>query len=179
MLIWLLASQLDNKIPADAEFIKKQIGVSGEIDFNELISKGFLIDASGLLASCKQVAILETETETETETDKKDNTYVLSKKNQNGCRIDYFLSNHPDGGIDSKNCPDELGNWAIEEFRWDIPKTMSVWGMFCDYWISKTGAGATKRDWPATWRNWCRKAAEQDARTDYILTQQTKRSYQK
>jgi hypothetical protein len=110
---------------------------------------------------------------------KKDNTYVLSKKNTNGCRIDYFFSNHPDGGIDSKNCPDELGNWAIEEFRWDIPKTMGVWGSFCDYWLSKTGAGATKRDWPATWRNWCRKAAEQDARSDYILTQQTKRSYQK
>ena len=80
MLIWLLASQLDNKIPADAEFIRKQIGVSGEIDFNELISKGFLIDDSGLLAGRKQVAILETETETETETDKKEDTNVSSKK---------------------------------------------------------------------------------------------------
>lgn len=27
---------------------------------------------------------------------------------------------------------------------------------FRDYWISKSGSGATKLDWLATWRNWCR-----------------------
>jgi hypothetical protein len=27
---------------------------------------------------------------------------------------------------------------------------------FRDFWISKTGASATKLDWLATWRNWCR-----------------------
>jgi hypothetical protein len=31
---------------------------------------------------------------------------------------------------------------------------------FSDYWRSKTGAGSAKRDWPATWRNWIRTAAE-------------------
>lgn len=31
---------------------------------------------------------------------------------------------------------------------------------FRDYWISKSGASATKVDWNATWRNWCRKASE-------------------
>jgi len=29
---------------------------------------------------------------------------------------------------------------------------------FRDFWISKTGAGATKQDWAATWRNWTRNA---------------------
>lgn len=28
---------------------------------------------------------------------------------------------------------------------------------FRDYWISKSGAGATKTDWLATWRNWIRR----------------------
>jgi len=74
MLIWLLASQLDNKIPADADYIKAQIGVSQDIDLKELIDKGFLVDDSNTLAECKQVAIVETETynqeaEKETETD--------------------------------------------------------------------------------------------------------------
>jgi hypothetical protein len=69
MLIWLLASQMDNKIPADERYIRNQIGVTGEIDFNELIDKGFLIDDSNTLARRKQSAIGETETETETETD--------------------------------------------------------------------------------------------------------------
>ena len=62
MLIWLLASQLENKIPNDAAWIAKQIGVSGKVELNPLISSGFLV-ASNALAGCKQVAMVETETE--------------------------------------------------------------------------------------------------------------------
>jgi hypothetical protein len=69
MLIWLLASQMENRIPADPDFIRQRIGIKEKPNLKELIDKGFLVDASNALASCKQVAI--TETETETETDKK------------------------------------------------------------------------------------------------------------
>jgi hypothetical protein len=31
---------------------------------------------------------------------------------------------------------------------------------FCDFWRAKSGAGATKLDWDATWRNWCRKESD-------------------
>lgn len=31
---------------------------------------------------------------------------------------------------------------------------------FRDYWAAKAGAGGTKADWGATWRNWVRKAGE-------------------
>ena len=31
---------------------------------------------------------------------------------------------------------------------------------FRNYWTAKTGAGATKRDWSATWRNWILNAME-------------------
>jgi hypothetical protein len=31
---------------------------------------------------------------------------------------------------------------------------------FRDYWTARTGAGASKLDWSATWRNWCRRDAE-------------------
>jgi hypothetical protein len=31
---------------------------------------------------------------------------------------------------------------------------------FRDYWRAKSGAGATKLDWDATWRIWCRKEAD-------------------
>jgi hypothetical protein len=31
---------------------------------------------------------------------------------------------------------------------------------FVDYWRGKSGAGGTKLDWPATWRNWMRTANE-------------------
>jgi hypothetical protein len=31
---------------------------------------------------------------------------------------------------------------------------------FRNYWLAKSGAGAVKRDWPATWRNWTLSALE-------------------
>jgi hypothetical protein len=34
--------------------------------------------------------------------------------------------------------------------------------VFVDFWIAKPGQGGTKLDWPATWRNWMRRA-ERDA----------------
>jgi len=34
---------------------------------------------------------------------------------------------------------------------------------FKDYWSAASGANARKHDWDATWRNWCRKAAENPA----------------
>ena len=35
---------------------------------------------------------------------------------------------------------------------------------FSDYWHAKTGRDATKADWQATWRNWCRTALERSPR---------------
>ena len=70
MLMWLLASQMDNKIPADAKWIASRIGCDKDkIDLKHLISCGFISDDSNALADCKQSAIAETETETEAETE--------------------------------------------------------------------------------------------------------------
>ena len=56
ILIWLLASQMDGKIPNDPEWLKKNLGLEDEIDVKPLIEGGFLVDASKVLASCKQSA---------------------------------------------------------------------------------------------------------------------------
>ena len=53
---------------------------------------------------------------------------------------------------------DEMVIWARRETpgvdgRYETAK-------FIDYWRGKSGKDATKTDWPATWRNWMRKAAE-------------------
>lgn len=37
---------------------------------------------------------------------------------------------------------------------------------FIDYWRGKSGKDATKTDWPATWRNWMRKASERAGPTE-------------
>jgi hypothetical protein len=66
----LLASKLDNKIPADPEWIARQIGASSRVDLQALADAG-LIHASNLSATCYTLsASTERETETETETEK-------------------------------------------------------------------------------------------------------------
>jgi len=66
--IWLLATQLDNKIPDDPEWLKVQIGAKSRIDIQLYLRHNDLVQhASNMLAECKQDAIGETETETETE----------------------------------------------------------------------------------------------------------------
>jgi len=63
ILLWLLASQMDNKIPNDPEWIKKQIGIKTNLDLKDLLNHGFILLASDTLAPCKQSDIVETETE--------------------------------------------------------------------------------------------------------------------
>ena len=73
-------------------------------------------------------------------------TLTKAKVNPGGTRLptDWVLSQ-------------ALGEWALaegltrERIRQEADK-------FRDYWISKPGAAGRKSDWPATWRNWIRKA---------------------
>ena len=51
--------------------------------------------------------------------------------------------------------PDEQARSFAKSYGLDPEK---VWPEFRDYWIAKTGANATKKDWLATWRTWCRRA---------------------
>jgi hypothetical protein len=53
--------------------------------------------------------------------------------------------------------PREWGVWAIEAYpQWTPEKVRLEAERFADHWRSKTGKDATKLDWLATWRNWCR-----------------------
>ena len=53
--------------------------------------------------------------------------------------------------------PKPWGDWALSEFpRWDAEKVRLEAERFRDHWCAKTGKDATKADWLATWRNWCR-----------------------
>jgi hypothetical protein len=37
---------------------------------------------------------------------------------------------------------------------------LRTFAKFTDYWRAASGANARKRDWEATWRNWCRNEAD-------------------
>jgi hypothetical protein len=59
MLIWLLASHTDGRIPYDEKYVREKIGAKKRIDLPLLIRSGWLIDehiASDLLAERVQVA---------------------------------------------------------------------------------------------------------------------------
>lgn len=53
--------------------------------------------------------------------------------------------------------PKAWGDWALDEFaQWSADKVRLEGEKFRDHWVAKTGKDATKTDWLATWRNWCR-----------------------
>jgi hypothetical protein len=70
-MLWLLASeQMDGRIEMDFDALAFRLRISTDdlkSALTPLIEKGFINDASNVLASCKQLATPETETETETE----------------------------------------------------------------------------------------------------------------
>lgn len=73
VLIWVLASQMGNRIPADPVWLGRRLGATSPIDLAELQRRGFIefsCDASKLLAPCLQSACVETERETEREGEK-------------------------------------------------------------------------------------------------------------
>jgi hypothetical protein len=58
-------------------------------------------------------------------------------------------------------------DWTLSKVDLDFARTLlpedrivTEFERFRDYWHARAGPGAVKRDWSATWRNWCRKAAE-------------------
>jgi hypothetical protein len=70
MLLWVLASQVDNRIPYDLAFITRKLGAQQAVDIEELVLQGFIEvfdDDSVALAPRKQMNRPETETETEGE----------------------------------------------------------------------------------------------------------------
>lgn len=44
----------------------------------------------------------------------------------------------------------------MESLGWGEAMVRDQADRFRDHWIAKTGQHATKADWQATWRNWCR-----------------------
>ena len=53
--------------------------------------------------------------------------------------------------------PKPWGEWALAEYpQWTPEKVRREGASFRDHWCAKTGKDATKLDWLATWRNWCR-----------------------
>jgi hypothetical protein len=88
----------------------------------------------------------ETETETEADTERKQASKVVALARGERLAADWYPND-----VDLKFAAD-LG---LRLFEVDNETSK-----FSDYWHARAGPGAVKRDWSATWRNWCRKAIE-------------------
>jgi hypothetical protein len=59
--------------------------------------------------------------------------------------------------------PQEWGDWA-EQQGMTPEAIIRECDKFKDFWIAKSGAGGTKNNWEATWRNWIRRHLEDYAK---------------
>jgi len=58
--------------------------------------------------------------------------------------------------------PHEYGLWSYETLGMSEKEINEQAEVFKDYWIAKSGKDATKVDWFATWRNWCKRSKQQN-----------------
>jgi hypothetical protein len=149
-LLWLLASEEKsgdfNANVAELAFRLRMTEKEINDGLKPLISKGFFVDASGVLAECLQVAIPETERETEKEVEKKPKTLKTATQ------VPELFIVDPDAIELAK----KLGvDYELEKDK------------FCDYY---KGKGTTMKDWSATFRNWIRNAATYKNSKPYAIT---------
>lgn len=58
--------------------------------------------------------------------------------------------------------PSEADREFARSIGFDEPRIDATADRFRDYWIGCPGQKGVKRNWPATWRNWCRNDAERN-----------------
>jgi len=121
MLIWLLASQTENKIPADPEYLKKILCLNKPPDLKVLIDKGFLEYDSGTLADSKQNAILE-ESRGEAETEAKNNRKKFIPPSKTDV-IRYFTDN----GYAAKQGVDAFDYYDVADWKDSTGKQVKNW----------------------------------------------------
>ena len=57
-----------------------------------------------------------------------------------------------------------FADWAAANLGWNFEQSCKVFDTFRDYWRAQPGQKGVKTDWPATWRNWCRRHSENGGR---------------
>jgi uncharacterized protein YdaU (DUF1376 family) len=97
---------------------------------------------------------------------KKDNNKLLSKKSNQGELLtleesdEYQPTKQGQFIPNTWRCSAELARGIAECTKISADEIRSEQEKFIDYWKSASGANARKRDWNATFRNWCRKYAD-------------------
>ena len=65
-----------------------------------------------------------------------------------------------------ESIPEAWADWCFHVLTpaWDQQRAEAVFAKFADYWKEVPGSRGRKVDWIGTWRNWCRKEVEEEAK---------------
>jgi hypothetical protein len=177
IVIWMIASEHQDPLSGLVPDNVDKIAFRAHADvlktnecIKELIRKGFLTreqNAGDLLALCHQSDLPEEEAETEKETEGECGAAKSPPPPRTrAIRIQDWIKTlqKEDPSVGIRCCPDELGEWAQNEYNWDNNFIVQEWGSFCDYWSASNRDDAKKMDWTAAWRRWCEKTIKDQSR---------------
>ena len=60
--------------------------------------------------------------------------------------------------------PKEWGQWAMHECKRERDWVLATADKFRDYWLSVPDSKGFKKNWRATWQNWCRNTLQREAK---------------
>ena len=170
ILIWLLASRSNNKIPFDAEWIGKKISATEKVDLQELLDSGLIIlnkDASKVLATRKQHARPEREREGERE--KEVEREVEGESMREGGDAPTALTTTKRGTkipTDWKPSEDDTAYGRrlgfVDHQIMGMAEEMVLWAA-----ANENRAIARKASWSLTFRGWMRREEKKDNKNEY------------
>lgn len=162
--LWIAAADTDGVLPDDPKVLRKICQLDNEPDIKKFLALGLMVATcqpvdNQLTTTCPQLDAPEQSRAEESRVDKS-RIDILPRKAQpnKGTRLtkDWVL-------------PNDWHQWAIEHFASlhvepDEGEIERQADSFKDYWVSRSGAQATKLDWEATWRNWFRRYADGESK---------------
>lgn len=150
--IWLLAADHDGAIPASPELVQKLCFMSEPPDLQFFIDQGFIEPDANMTPERRQDDAKTSHQNRDRDRDREETEGekpLSSSQKREPDRATQLPDNFP--------AEPELTWAATEEPTVDAKREAAK---FCDYWRGIGGAKGRKKDWPATWRNWIRRAAE-------------------
>jgi hypothetical protein len=113
----VIAAEFDGCVPANPAFIMRRCYLSAEPDFKPLVDSGFLIDASGVLATCEQDAsrmLDQRQRREEKRREEKDSLVLSQAKSTTDHRFETFWNAWPAGHKKSKRAAEKAFKTAIK-----------------------------------------------------------------
>ena len=144
-----------NPSPSDGNPSQRQKSSAGNPSNDVQRQKSIASPARGVVPNPTTVEVVDTKTLTTSTLSSSFKVSPLSVSPSPGAKVCKRGSRLPDDW----KLPVDWQQWTRVNFPATSAEAVTLEAdKFRDFWCSKAGQGATKLDWQATWRNWCRTA---------------------